>query len=135
MQQQVDSISPTDEVPIWEAEDNVEGLARPFAIGLAGYRFILPFNGIAPQLHEAGSCECVHDMCPSGAVPLLFTASRALHAYHTAEMVKADDTWLCGCVATSGQVCRIVKRSNSRSVCHDCLGDTGLDSGRDCSYQ
>lgn len=38
IQQQVDSISPTDEVPIWEAEDNVEGLARPFAIGLAGYR-------------------------------------------------------------------------------------------------
>ena len=38
VQQQVDSVSPTDEVPIWEAEDNVEGLARPFAIGLAGYR-------------------------------------------------------------------------------------------------
>lgn len=38
IQQQVDSVSPTDEVPIWEAEDNVEGLARPFAIGLAGYR-------------------------------------------------------------------------------------------------
>lgn len=38
MQQQVDSVSPTDEVPIWEAEDNVEGFARPFAIGLAGYR-------------------------------------------------------------------------------------------------
>lgn len=38
IQQQVDSVLPTDEVPIWEAEDNVEGLARPFAIGLAGYR-------------------------------------------------------------------------------------------------
>lgn len=38
IQQQVDAVSPTDEVPIWEAEDNVEGIARPFAVGLAGYR-------------------------------------------------------------------------------------------------
>lgn len=38
MQQQVDSVSPTDTVPIWEAEDNVQGFARPFAIAIAAYR-------------------------------------------------------------------------------------------------
>lgn len=41
IQQQVDSVSPADEVPIWEAEDNVEGFGRPFAIGLAGYRWVV----------------------------------------------------------------------------------------------
>lgn len=38
LQQQVDSVSPTDAVPIWEAEDNVQGFARPFAIAIAAYR-------------------------------------------------------------------------------------------------
>ena len=38
MQRQVDSVSPTDTVPMWDAEDNVQGLARPFAIAIAGYR-------------------------------------------------------------------------------------------------
>lgn len=37
MQRQVDAVSSTDEVPIWNAEDNVQGIARPFAIGLAAY--------------------------------------------------------------------------------------------------
>ena len=39
MQQQVDAVSATDEVPMWDAEDNAQGIARPFAIGLAAYRW------------------------------------------------------------------------------------------------
>ena len=38
LQQQVDSVTPTDAVPIWEAEDNIQGFARPFAIAIAAYR-------------------------------------------------------------------------------------------------
>ena len=41
LQQQVDSVSPTDAVPIWEAEDNVQGFARPFAIAIAAYRRVI----------------------------------------------------------------------------------------------
>ena len=41
LQRQVDAVLPTDSVPIWDAEDNVEGFARPFAIGAAAYRFVL----------------------------------------------------------------------------------------------
>ena len=41
LQQQVDSVSPTDAVPIWEAEDNVQGFARPFAIAIAAYRQVI----------------------------------------------------------------------------------------------
>lgn len=40
MQRQVDAVSSTDAVPMWDAEDNVQGIARPFAIGLAAYRYI-----------------------------------------------------------------------------------------------
>ena len=54
MQQQVDAVSATDEVPMWDAEDNAQGIARPFAIGLAAYRW-----AVSPQKH---SCS-VHDDC------------------------------------------------------------------------
>lgn len=60
MQQQVDSVSPTDEVPIWEAEDNVEGFARPFAIGLAGYRAGFRPRLLIPIGLAAGIWACNH---------------------------------------------------------------------------
>ena len=41
LQRRVDAVLPTDSVPIWDAEDNVEGFARPFAIGAAAYRCVL----------------------------------------------------------------------------------------------
>ncbi|KAL3144325.1 hypothetical protein ABBQ32_004086 [Trebouxia sp. C0010 RCD-2024] len=58
IQQHVDSILPTDDVPIWEAEDNVEGLARPFAIGLAGYRAGLRPRLLIPVGLAAGIWAC-----------------------------------------------------------------------------
>ena len=65
MQRHVDSILPTDDVPIWEAEDNVEGLARPFAIGLAGYRCVTPAHTIdgrpvGATAARSAACELLH---------------------------------------------------------------------------
>lgn len=57
LQQQVDSVSPTDAVPIWEAEDNVQGFARPFAIAIAAYR----------RVTWACSIILMHCLCPACA--------------------------------------------------------------------
>lgn len=58
MQRQVDAVSSTDEVPIWNAEDNVQGVARPFAIGLAAYRLASCILQIGTMhAHMAHSCR------------------------------------------------------------------------------
>lgn len=60
MQRQVDSVSPTDAVPMWDAEDNVQGLARPFAIAIAGYRAGLRPRLLVPIGLGAGIWACNH---------------------------------------------------------------------------
>jgi len=71
LQQQVDSVSPSDDVPIWEAEDNVQGFARPFAVAIAAYRQVLKVFNMTliqcctvrqehlPQSIQAWRCSCV----------------------------------------------------------------------------
>ena len=65
LQRQVDSIQPTDDVPIWEAEDNVQGFARPFAIGAAAYRHVSHLLLLSFVLFY-------DDCCVKAVVPLVF---------------------------------------------------------------
>lgn len=58
LQQQIDAVLPTDSVPIWDAEDNVEGFARPFAIGAAAYRAALRPRLLVPVGLAAGVWAC-----------------------------------------------------------------------------
>lgn len=60
LQNHVDSVSPTDAVPIWEAEDNVQGFARPFAIVIAAYRAGLRLRLMVPVGLGAGVWACNH---------------------------------------------------------------------------
>ena len=62
MQRQVDSVTPDDEVPIWDVEDNITGPLRPLAMGAVSYRLAWQLLVSKATLYPGAGKYCVHRM-------------------------------------------------------------------------